>query len=347
MCSDRTVIDNQDLQRWRQVPSNRRHLLCRRAVIATALMAVTAHRPLLAGAEPASPEALPALIDLTSAIDGIIPADGGVYGVVVHEPGRGTRYSRNPTVPFVAASLYKLPLMAHIYKLAEQGQFALTDTIVLDEWFWSEGTDSYYDHAWLGADIPIAELLDVMGAWSSNVAAWALSTLVFWPDVQATAREAGMINTWMFAITSEFETWPPPATSADSPEAMATAAAFIDAWYGWSPVMITTAEDIAIFFTGLLAGRVVSVEASMAILDILSRQMVTDRFPALLPAGTWMAHKTGNLPLVVHDAGLLYTASGPVVVVGMCESMADEWTAVQMLQQLAFIAYSAFAPSGA
>jgi beta-lactamase class A len=265
-----------------------------------------------------------------------------VYGVVVLDPTTGERFSHNATVPFVAASLYKLPLMAHIHKLARLGSFSLADTVILDEWFWSEGSDSYYDEAWLGAAVTIDELLFAMGAWSSNVAAWALATLVYWPDVQVTAREIGMTDTWMFVTTPEFAAWPPMPGESDHPDAMLAAAGFIDALYGWSPVMITTPQDIATFFAGLLSGQVVSLEASWAILAVLSKQAISDRFPALLPESAWLAHKTGNLPQVVHDAGIIYTAGGPAIVVGMSEAMPDEWVAISALQQLALTVFDAF-----
>jgi beta-lactamase class A len=302
------------------------------------MFALSSWLPQSLSAQQATPEA----VDFVTIIDPIIPADGGVYGVVVLDPNAATLYSHNATVPFVAASLYKLPLMAHIHKLAKLGMIDLTDTMVLDEWFWSEGTDSFYDHDWLGAAVTIEELLFAVGAWSSNVAAWALATLVYWPDVQATAREIGMTDTWMFVTTPELAAWPPFPGDSDRLDSMATASGFIDAIYGGSPVMITTPRDIATFFAGLIAGKVVSLKASWDILSVLSRQAIGDRFPALLPERAWLAHKTGNLPQVVHDAGIIYTASGPAIVVGMSEAMPDEWVAINALQQLALTVYDAF-----
>ena len=123
---------------------------------------------------------------------------------------------------------------------------------------------------------------------------------------------------------------------------MVAAAGFIDALYGWNPVMITTPQDIATHFAGLLSGKVVSLEASWAILGVLSQQAIGDRFPALLPEHAWLAHKTGNLPQVVHDAGIIYTALGPVIVVGMSEAMPDEWEAIDALQQLALSVFDSF-----
>jgi hypothetical protein len=49
----------------------------------------------------------------------------------------------------------------------------------------------------------------------------------------------------------------------------------------------------------------------------LSRQQINDRLPAALPDGVVVAHKTGNLPGLTHDAGIIFTPSGPRVVVAM------------------------------
>jgi hypothetical protein len=49
----------------------------------------------------------------------------------------------------------------------------------------------------------------------------------------------------------------------------------------------------------------------------LGRQAIGDRLPAALPANVPVAHKTGNLVGLVHDAGIIFTPSGPRVVVAM------------------------------
>jgi beta-lactamase class A len=246
-------------------------------------------------------------------------------------------------VPFISASLYKLPLMAHIYTLIERGELHLSDTVLLQEVFWAEGEDGYYDWSWVGMTTTVEEALFAVGAYSSNVAAWALATLTTWPEVEATARAIGMVDTYMYVSPYALPNWPPVPGNGDSPEAHVTAVTFIDTMAAaWGPVMLTTPRDIATFFSGLLAGRVVSVRASWAMIDILSRQAITDRFPQLLPEQAWLAHKTGNLDQVIHDAGIIYAGAGPVIVVGMVEATVDEWSAITTLQHLALAVYQAY-----
>jgi beta-lactamase class A len=312
-----------------------------------ALLVSSVSTGMIVAAEEATPPASPAgpipeELPLPVAIDQVIPDDGGVYGIVVLDPGRNLVYSRNSGVPFISASLYKLPLMAHIYLLIERGHLHLTDTIPLQEVFWAEGADGYYDWSWMGMTTTVEEALFAAGAYSSNVAAWALATLTTWSQVEATARSIGMVDTYLYVSPYALPFWPPAPGSKDSADAFVTAVSFIDSMAAWGPVMLTTPRDIATFFSGLLAGRVVSVGASWAMIDILSRQVVTDRFPQLLPEQAWLAHKTGNLDQGIHDAGIIYAGAGPVIVVGMTEATVDEWTAITTLQRLALTVYRAY-----
>jgi hypothetical protein len=80
-------------------------------------------------------------------------------------------------------------------------------------------------------------------------------------------------------------------------------------------------------------------------LDLLSGQQVNDRFPALLPAGTRLAHKTGNLPGVVHDAGVIWTPAGPRILAALAEGVPDDGHAATVIQRLALLVYGGAPPS--
>jgi hypothetical protein len=99
---------------------------------------------------------------------------------------------------------------------------------------------------------------------------------------------------------------------------------------------------MARYFQLLLNGKIVSKTASAEILDILKTQMVDNRFPVLLPAGTEMAHKTGDLDHVVHDVGVIYAPSGPVILVSMAEGDSNDDIPIEIEQRLALIAYGDF-----
>ena len=70
----------------------------------------------------------------------------------------------------------------------------------------------------------------------------------------------------------------------------------------------------------------------------LAGQRINDRLPLLLPAGTPVAHKTGELERFTHDAGLVLLPSRPyaIVVLAEGESVADGKAIVAELSRLAY-----------
>lgn len=72
----------------------------------------------------------------------------------------------------------------------------------------------------------------------------------------------------------------------------------------------------------------------------LERQQINDRLPAQLPEGTRVAHKTGNLGFITHDAGIVWNKAGdPIVVVAMTWDVWEE-EAVELIQDLGSLVYA-------
>ncbi len=59
-------------------------------------------------------------------------------------------------------------------------------------------------------------------------------------------------------------------------------------------------------FVRLARGEVVSRAASREMTDILLAQEFKSGIPAGVPVGTRVAHKTGSITGVYHDAGIVY-----------------------------------------
>jgi beta-lactamase class A len=77
----------------------------------------------------------------------------------------------------------------------------------------------------------------------------------------------------------------------------------------------TTARGLLILFEKLGRGEAVSATADREMIEVLKRQEFRDAIPAGLPAGTTVAHKTGSITRIQHDAGIVYGPRPYVLVV--------------------------------
>jgi beta-lactamase class A len=69
-------------------------------------------------------------------------------------------------------------------------------------------------------------------------------------------------------------------------------------------------------------------------LEILKRQKFNDGIPAGLPPGTVMAHKTGTITRIHHDAGIVYAAR-PYVLVILTRGILDQKVSAKLMADIA------------
>lgn len=258
-------------------------------------------------------------------------------------------YDRDSDGLMEAASLYKLAIMVELFRQREAQELAFDDEIVmLPDYFLEQ--DDIYDWSWIGTASDLGSLLVSMIAYSSNVAAAALLARLGNDAINDTMDDLGLYDTrirWTPGI------WVPagvsPGNPTSDPSQVARRLASTDqpernsgTWQSTlrseQALNVTTAADVAALFAMLLNGDVVSPEASEEMLDLLARQVVNDRLPRYLPEGTTVAHKTGNWDGLVHDAGVIWAPSGPIIVVVMSDIF-DEGRATDIIASIALEAY--------
>lgn len=115
---------------------------------------------------------------------------------------------------------------------------------------------------------------------------------------------------------------------------------YLEDGYFW-----TTPGDMLAFFAALAQGELISADASSNMVELLKRQRLNDAIPALLPAEAVAAHKTGKLPGVINDAGIVYGAEGRYVV-AMLSREADEEQAASAIARVALLAYERYTHGG-
>ena len=74
--------------------------------------------------------------------------------------------------------------------------------------------------------------------------------------------------------------------------------------------------------------------------DVLAAQKFNEGIPAGLPVGTRVAHKTGSITKIEHDAGVVYPPNRkPYVVVILVRGIADEARAHKLIADISRAVY--------
>jgi beta-lactamase class A len=81
---------------------------------------------------------------------------------------------------------------------------------------------------------------------------------------------------------------------------------------------LVTAADLALTLRELAGVRVASAQSCQEILATLAAQQINDAIPRGLPLGTKVAHKSGWVTGISHDAGIVYPDDSPPYVLVMC-----------------------------
>jgi beta-lactamase class A len=243
--------------------------------------------------------------DLVIQVDGLVKAFPGDAGLYIADPlTPQPLYAHEADVAFIAASLYKLGILAHVESLVDAGKLKYTDTVeILPEDITADGS---YELA--GTLMTVDQALEAMITISDNGTALAFWHLLGPDNLNATLQRLGLSAFHIAVDDNDDHT--------------------------------ATPRVIGQYFTLLAQRKLVSAAASDRMVARLEQQQINDRLPSQLPAGTIVAHKTGNLGFATHDAGIIYTKSGPRVVVGMTANT-DPEEAVHFLGGLGALVYSA------
>ena len=228
-------------------------------------------------ANPAPPSTDPVL---ESDIRRHLNAAEGAYGVAVLNIKDGRTVMVNADTAFPIASMYKLLVAYRVLADVETGQLKMTDSVTITEE--DRGFLDDLDDLAAGEQLTVADALHAMITRSDNSAAWALvRTVGGWDRVHAVAAETGMAVT-----TVDEQFWLRPA-------------------------------ELLAFYYKLIGGSLLSRPAAETMLSLLLQQRINDRIPALLPPGTPVAHKTGELEDIRTDGGIVFGPGSAYIIVVM------------------------------
>jgi beta-lactamase class A len=102
----------------------------------------------------------------------------------------------------------------------------------------------------------------------------------------------------------------------------------------------TTARGLQRLLEAIAHGEAVDQESSRQMIEILERQKFNEGIPAGLPPGIPVAHKTGEITKIHHDAAIVF-APKPFVLVLLVRGLADAKDSAALMADITRLLYQA------
>jgi beta-lactamase class A len=223
-------------------------------------------------------------------------AHQGKVAIAIKHLGTGETYFLNADEPMPTASLIKLAVMAEVYQQVADGRIKLTDMVTLHDKDKVAGSGILTYHFSEGASFPLRDAVRLMIVYSDN-----------------TATNMVLDKIGIRSTADRMEAWGFPNTKIHSKSFHRETSVFPDRSKRFG-LGSTTAREMIGLVEKLHEGKLVSAEASKAMLEDLKKCDDKDKFTQRLPPKTVVAHKTGSVEDARTDAGIIYTPGGPVAV---------------------------------
>lgn len=252
----------------------------------------------------------------------------GVYALAVKNLSDGDSIMINEKEMFHAASTMKTPVMIEIFRQVAEGKIRLDDSLLVQNEFASIVDGSTYQlspiddsddevYQKMGTRQTIRYLLFRMITRSSNLATNLLMKLADGKQVTTTMRSLGAPTIQVMRGVEDSKAYRQGLNN------------------------VTSAYDQLKIYEQIALGRAVSSAASREMEDILLQQFYKDIIPVQLPSGTLVAHKTGWITGVFHDAGIIFLpGGGKLVLVLLSKGATDEGATKLALSTVAELVFN-------
>ncbi len=207
----------------------------------------------------------------------------------------------NAEEQFHAASTMKVPVMIELFKQQNQGKLDLNDSILLANEFRSIVDSSLYSmdigddsddviYSKIGTTVALKDLMYNMITISSNLATNVLIELVDAKKVTATMRGLGADKIEVLRGVEDTKAYELGLSNT------------------------TTAKDLMIIMRAIAENKAGTEADCLEMISILGDQQFHSIIPYFLPDEVKVAHKTGSIVGVHHDAGIVYLPDGRAYV---------------------------------
>ncbi len=226
-------------------------------------------------------------------IQKLISKSSGTISVAFEDLKTGRKLFINEKIQMHAASTMKTPVMIEIFKQAYEGKFNLTDSLIINNEFSSivdgskfsmnfmeDSDDFVYKN--IGKKISIYDLVYQMITVSSNFATNILVDLVGAKNVMKLMKSIGANNIKVLRGVEDMKA------------------------YNQGLNNTTDAYDMLLIMKAIANKKIVSTKACEKMIKILLDQKYKSKIPALLPSTVKVAHKSGSITAIDHDAAIVY-----------------------------------------
>lgn len=213
---------------------------------------------------------------------------------------------------FHAASTMKVPVMIELYKQQQEGKLNLNDSILLINEFKSIVDGSPYKmdigddsddviYGKIGTMQTLYDLMVPMITVSSNLATNVLIELVDAKKVTQTMRDLGAEKIEVLRGVEDQKAYDLGLSNS------------------------TTARDLLVIMKAIATNKAGNETDTESMLSILKDQKWNDMIPKYLPEDIEVAHKTGSITGVHHDAAIVYLPNGNKYVLVLLSKNLVDW----------------------
>lgn len=273
---------------------------------------------------PQTPPAPPSP-QLASMLNTIVAESGAEVSVAYRSVDGASEALIDADKSYHAASTMKVPVMIELFRQAKAGTLSLDEPLLIRNQFksivdgspyqLSEGDDSDRDvYAAAGKTMTLRQLCELMITVSSNFATNLLIDRLGVENIRRTVTRLGADGMQVLRGVEDSKAFEKGMNNT------------------------TTARGLLVLLEKLAKGEAVDAASDAEMIAILKRQKFNTAIPAGVPSGTPVAHKTGSITRIHHDAGIVY-GPRPYVLVLLVRGIQDQKQSAALMARLSKVVY--------
>jgi beta-lactamase class A len=276
---------------------------------------------------PASGQALTIDQRMSAKIEERIRESGAHVAIAFRTLDGHLAYSFHDEESFHAASTMKIPVMIELFHQVRQARLKLDDALLVKNQFHSLADGSFYTldpaddsetdlYQAAGETRPLRQLCELMITASSNLATNLLIEKLGVDNIRATVHLLHADGMNVLRGVEDNKAFRKGLNNT------------------------TTARGLELLLEAMAHGEAVDQESSRQMMEILERQKFNEGIPAGLPPGTRVAHKTGEITGIHHDAAIVF-APKPFVLVILVRGLAEAKDSAALMADITRQVYQA------